>query len=121
MTIVPGVVSSYAGLVTARASLGLCEGPMFPGIVLYLSGFYTREELSLRSVLAPSFISLILICVLGLHYSFLLHRYLEPSPDCLRLQYRIWMVSEGGLVGNGSLFWLVYLSSHGARLTHLRV
>ena len=43
-----GLVTSYAGLVTARAFLGLCEGPMFPGIVLYLSGFYTREELSLR-------------------------------------------------------------------------
>ncbi|KAL5488440.1 hypothetical protein ACEPAI_6558 [Sanghuangporus weigelae] len=43
-----GTVSSYAGLVTVRAFLGLVEGPMFPGIVLYLSGFYTRKELSLR-------------------------------------------------------------------------
>ena len=33
-----------------RAFLGLVEGPMFPGIVLYLSGFYTRKELSLRYV-----------------------------------------------------------------------
>ena len=43
-----GCVSSYAGLVTARAFLGLLEGPVFPSIVLYLSGFYTRKELSLR-------------------------------------------------------------------------
>ncbi len=43
-----GTVTSYAGLVVVRAFLGLIEGPMFPGIVLYLSGFYTRKELSLR-------------------------------------------------------------------------
>ena len=45
-----GLVTSYAGLATVRAFLGLVEGPMFPGIVLYLSGFYTRKELSLRYV-----------------------------------------------------------------------
>lgn len=43
-----GLVSSFGGLATARAFLGLVEGPLFPGIVLYLSGFYTREELSFR-------------------------------------------------------------------------
>ncbi|KAL5530811.1 hypothetical protein ACEPAF_7069 [Sanghuangporus sanghuang] len=43
-----GLVTNYAGLVCARAFLGLVEGPMFPGIVLYLSGFYTRRQLSLR-------------------------------------------------------------------------
>uniref|UniRef100_A0A0W0G0X2 Major facilitator superfamily (MFS) profile domain-containing protein n=1 Tax=Moniliophthora roreri TaxID=221103 RepID=A0A0W0G0X2_MONRR len=43
-----GVVTSYAGLTAVRAVLGLVEGPMFPGIVLYLSGFYTRRELSMR-------------------------------------------------------------------------
>ena len=46
----PGLVSSYAGLATVRVFLGLVEGPMAPGIVLYLSGFYTRKELSVRSV-----------------------------------------------------------------------
>lgn len=45
-----GLVTSFAGLAVARAFLGLVEGPMFPGIVLYLSSFYTREELSCRSV-----------------------------------------------------------------------
>ena len=48
----PGLVTSYAGLITVRAFLGLVEGPMFPGIVLYLSGFYTRKELSLRYAIA---------------------------------------------------------------------
>ena len=49
-----GLATSYAGLATVRAFLGLVEGPMFPGIVLYLSGFYTRKELSLRYVLCRS-------------------------------------------------------------------
>lgn len=43
-----GFVYNYGGLIAARFFLGLLEGPMFPGIVLYLSGFYTRAELSLR-------------------------------------------------------------------------
>ena len=47
---VQGLVTSFGGLVTVRFFLGAVEGPMFPGIVLYLSGFYTREELSLRYV-----------------------------------------------------------------------
>ena len=43
-----GTVKNFSGLVAVRFFLGLVEGPMFPGIVLYLSGFYTRKELSLR-------------------------------------------------------------------------
>ncbi|THU80545.1 MFS general substrate transporter [Dendrothele bispora CBS 962.96] len=43
-----GWVSTYAELIVLRALLGAVEGPMAPGIVLYLSGFYTRKELSLR-------------------------------------------------------------------------
>ncbi|KAF9267380.1 MFS general substrate transporter [Marasmius fiardii PR-910] len=43
-----GFITTYPTLVGVRALLGLVEGPMFPGIVLYLSGFYTRRELSLR-------------------------------------------------------------------------
>lgn len=35
-----------------RVFLGAVEGPMFPGIVLYLSGFYTRKELSLRYIVS---------------------------------------------------------------------
>ena len=44
----PGFVTSYAGLATARAFLGLVEGPMISVILLYLSGFYIRKELSFR-------------------------------------------------------------------------
>ena len=47
-------MTSYAGLAVVRVMLGLIEGPMFPGIVLYLPGFYTRKELSLRLVLIPT-------------------------------------------------------------------
>ncbi|PPQ66134.1 hypothetical protein CVT24_000221 [Panaeolus cyanescens] len=43
-----GFVSSYAGLVIVRTLLGIFEGPMVSGVVLYLSGFYSRQELSLR-------------------------------------------------------------------------
>ena len=46
----PGFVTTYAGLVTVRTFLGLVEGPLFPGIALLLSGFYTRKELSFRYV-----------------------------------------------------------------------
>jgi len=58
MVTLQGLVTSYAGLATVRAFLGLVEGPMFPGIVLYLSGFYTRKELALRIALFFSSASL---------------------------------------------------------------
>ena len=45
-----GFVTTYAGLVTVRAFLGLVEGPLIPGIILLLSSFYTRKELSFRYV-----------------------------------------------------------------------
>ncbi|GAA5876599.1 hypothetical protein JCM16303_003595 [Sporobolomyces ruberrimus] len=43
-----GLVSSFGGLVAARFCLGLCEGGVFPGLVLYLSMFYRRRELQSR-------------------------------------------------------------------------
>lgn len=46
--IAPGFVTSYGGLITARVFLGLVEGPLTSGIIIYLSSFYTRKELSLR-------------------------------------------------------------------------
>ncbi|PPQ69365.1 hypothetical protein CVT26_002520 [Gymnopilus dilepis] len=58
MVTLQGLVTSFAGLVVVRALLGLLEGPMFPGIVLYLSGFYTRKELALRIALFFSAASL---------------------------------------------------------------
>jgi sugar phosphate permease len=58
MVTLQGFVTSYEVLAMVRAFLGLLEGPMFPGIVLYLSGFYTRKELSLRLALFFSSASL---------------------------------------------------------------
>ncbi|KAG0143246.1 hypothetical protein CROQUDRAFT_66388 [Cronartium quercuum f. sp. fusiforme G11] len=58
ITACQGLVTSYAGLVAARFFLGLVEGGMFPGIVLYLSYFYTRRELQLRIALFFSSASL---------------------------------------------------------------
>ncbi|GAA6059485.1 hypothetical protein JCM10212_002228 [Sporobolomyces blumeae] len=43
-----GLVQNFGGLVTARFFLGLCEGSVFPGLVLYLSMFYRRRELQSR-------------------------------------------------------------------------
>ncbi|OAX36211.1 MFS general substrate transporter [Rhizopogon vinicolor AM-OR11-026] len=43
-----GVVKTYSGLLACRFFLGLMEGGLFPGLVLYLSFFYPRERLQIR-------------------------------------------------------------------------
>lgn len=43
-----GSVKSYSGLIAARFFLGLCEGGLLGGMVLYLSMFYRRHELLFR-------------------------------------------------------------------------
>jgi MFS family permease len=43
-----GFVRNYAGFLTVRAFLGLAEGGLLPGMVLYMSSLYTRQELGLR-------------------------------------------------------------------------
>ncbi|KAI1078004.1 MFS general substrate transporter [Whalleya microplaca] len=43
-----GFVQNFAGFVAARALLGLTEGGLLPGMVLYLSSIYTRGELAIR-------------------------------------------------------------------------
>ncbi|KAJ9131619.1 Major facilitator superfamily transporter [Pleurostoma richardsiae] len=43
-----GFIQNFAGFVTVRAFLGLAEGGLLPGMILYMSGIYTREELVLR-------------------------------------------------------------------------
>ena len=53
--VAPGFVTTYGGLVTLRAFLGLVEGPLTPGIFLLLSSFYTRKELSFRYVAGLQF------------------------------------------------------------------
>jgi MFS family permease len=42
------LVNNYTGLIICRVFLGLCEGGLFPGFVLYLSFFYKRQELQKR-------------------------------------------------------------------------
>ncbi|KAH7922094.1 MFS general substrate transporter [Leucogyrophana mollusca] len=43
-----GVVTNYSGLLACRFFLGLMEGGLFPGLVLYLSFFYPRDRLQIR-------------------------------------------------------------------------
>lgn len=43
-----GLTKSYAGLVVCRLILGLCEGGLFGGMILYVSMFYPRHQMLLR-------------------------------------------------------------------------
>ena len=43
-----GAVKTYGGLIAARFFLGLCEGGLLGGMVLYLSMFYRRHDLLFR-------------------------------------------------------------------------
>lgn len=52
------LVNNYAGFLACRFFLGMMEGGLFPGIILYLSTFYRRQELSLRIALFWSAASL---------------------------------------------------------------
>ncbi|KAE8848735.1 hypothetical protein PTNB73_05507 [Pyrenophora teres f. teres] len=48
LTMCLGFVRNFAEFVTVRALLGVAEGGLLPGMVLYLSHFYRRQELALR-------------------------------------------------------------------------
>ncbi|KAL5321281.1 hypothetical protein ACEPPN_012096 [Leptodophora sp. 'Broadleaf-Isolate-01'] len=48
VTMCLGFVKNYHQFVAVRAILGICEGGLLPGMVLYLSGMYTRGEMALR-------------------------------------------------------------------------
>ena len=48
ITMCLGFVRNYAGFIAVRAFLGVAEGGLLPGMVLYLSGMYTRGELAFR-------------------------------------------------------------------------
>ncbi|KAK5653763.1 hypothetical protein OQA88_7920 [Cercophora sp. LCS_1] len=43
-----GFVRSFGSFFAVRALLGFAEGGLLPGMVLYLSGLYTRQEMALR-------------------------------------------------------------------------
>lgn len=51
ITLLQSQVTSFGGLVTVRFFLGLVEGGLFPGMLLYLSSFYCRAELQVRITL----------------------------------------------------------------------
>ncbi|KAM5540381.1 hypothetical protein V8D89_005839 [Ganoderma adspersum] len=48
VTTLSGLVQSYGGLLAIRFFLGLCEGGLLPGIMLYLSTLYKPHELQQR-------------------------------------------------------------------------
>ncbi|KAJ6137597.1 Major facilitator superfamily domain general substrate transporter [Penicillium samsonianum] len=48
ITMCLGFVQNFAGFVAVRALLGIAEGGLLPGMVLYLSSFYRRGDLALR-------------------------------------------------------------------------
>ncbi|KAG8751002.1 hypothetical protein FRC12_012648 [Ceratobasidium sp. 428] len=43
-----GFVTSYPGLLVARAFLGIAEGGLFPGVTFYITMWYRRHECGLR-------------------------------------------------------------------------
>lgn len=43
-----GLCQNYASLLVCRLLLGLVEGGLFPGCAIYLTFFYTKQELALR-------------------------------------------------------------------------
>ncbi|KAL4877908.1 major facilitator superfamily domain-containing protein [Aspergillus karnatakaensis] len=47
-TLCLGFVTNFASFVAVRALLGIAEGGLLPGMVLYLSSFYRRGDLALR-------------------------------------------------------------------------
>lgn len=58
VTALQGIVTTYSGLLVCRFFLGLLEGGVFPGLVLYLSFFYPRQRLNWRITLFFSAASL---------------------------------------------------------------
>ncbi|KAJ7592019.1 major facilitator superfamily domain-containing protein [Mycena floridula] len=48
VTLFQGFVTNYQGLLVCRFFLGLFEGGVFPGLVLYLSYFYPRRKMNTR-------------------------------------------------------------------------
>ncbi|EED12163.1 MFS transporter, putative [Talaromyces stipitatus ATCC 10500] len=48
ITMCLGFIHSFGSFVAVRALLGIAEGGLLPGMVLYLSSFYKRSDLALR-------------------------------------------------------------------------
>lgn len=58
VTTLSGLVKNFGGLVAIRLVLGMCEGGVLPGMVLYLSTMYKRNELQLRCASDYSFVNI---------------------------------------------------------------
>ncbi|TCD70800.1 hypothetical protein EIP91_001490 [Steccherinum ochraceum] len=58
VTALTGLVNNFSGLLAARFFLGLCEGGLLSGLMLYLSTMYKRHELQKRAGLFISMSSL---------------------------------------------------------------
>ncbi|KAK0229419.1 major facilitator superfamily domain-containing protein [Armillaria nabsnona] len=58
ITILQGVVTSYGGLLACRFFLGVFEGGVSPGMILYLTNFYPRAKMTTRIVSFFAFASL---------------------------------------------------------------
>lgn len=43
-----GFVQGFGGLVACRLLLGAVEAALFPGLTIYLTTFYTKNEIALR-------------------------------------------------------------------------
>ncbi|KAH8105967.1 MFS general substrate transporter [Cristinia sonorae] len=48
VTTLSGIIQNFSGFLAIRFFLGLCEGGLLPGIMLYLSTIYKRHELQQR-------------------------------------------------------------------------
>ncbi|PPQ69879.1 hypothetical protein CVT24_003214 [Panaeolus cyanescens] len=48
VTVMTAFAHNFSGLAAIRIFLGLCEGGLLPGLILYLSTLYKRHELQLR-------------------------------------------------------------------------
>ncbi|KAG8849976.1 hypothetical protein FRB96_000581 [Tulasnella sp. 330] len=48
ITICQGSVKNFGGYVTIRFMLGLAEGGLTPGLLIYIAGLYRRQDLQLR-------------------------------------------------------------------------
>ncbi|KAE9395528.1 MFS general substrate transporter [Gymnopus androsaceus JB14] len=57
ITTLQGVVKTYSGLLACRFFLGLLEGGVFPGLVLYLSYFYPRYQNELSTFFSAASVS----------------------------------------------------------------
>lgn len=69
-----GFIKTFSQFAAVRALLGLCEGGLLPGMILYLSNTYRRSELAIRigifytsASLSGAFSGLLARAISGLH------------------------------------------------------